>query len=815
MKKMMMVLVAGELALSGLRIWAQETAAPAAPPAAAVTAPAADEAQRAAQDEIVRRQEAQLAAVALIDQGQQLFREDKFEEAIAKLEQGLKILPRARVTEIDRDRGTRILSEAYYRLADAAYNEGNHAKAEALAQRSLDVDNSNRLAASLLSKARQAARQAATKAERPPEVDLSQTPEFLKQKDQVKRLFREGEILMNSGQYDEAEKRFKQVLVIDRYNDDAYAQLRQLNKIRNDVAVAGGQAIREQRIWEITDAWVPAVRQESVTLEKPAAGGPISGTAAQSAETMQRLNDIIIPEINFRDAVIADVVNFLSAESRRLDPKKVGVNILLGAGVETAPPPAVTPPPAPEGAPAAVPPAETSGGRRITLSLRSVPLLDALKYVTSLAGLKYRVEANAVLILPVDAVSENMISRTYPVNPGAIRSVMAAPTSGGGATTTTTTGTETYRAFGSGVTITGGGGEVKQLFTDAGVPFPPGSSIVYNDRTSMLIVRNTPENMDIFERVLAAFNVVPSQVEIEAKFIDVSQSTLDELGFHWKLGTWQFGDFDASAGRKKLQLDDGTTSNLRDSATIRASAIDALLAGGSLGTVANQLASISGVLTDPKVQLVIKALSQRGDSDLLSAPKVTTISGQQAQIKVVQEFIYPSRYREPQVTSSGNAGSVGVTGSIPEEFKTREVGVLLNVTPTVGADGNTINLTLVPEVSDFLGFLDYSSASAVAGGGASVIVSNVIKQPLFSSRSLTTSIIIWDGQTVVLGGLLREDVKTINDKVPFLGDIPWIGRLFQSKSAQRAKRNLLIFVNARLVDPAGNPIHRTSQKVGL
>jgi general secretion pathway protein D len=422
-----------------------------------------------------------------------------------------------------------------------------------------------------------------------------------------------------------------------------------------------------------------------------------------------------------------------------------------------------------------------------------------------------------VLILPLEAAVEGMVTRNYPVNAGAIKTVLATPAAAGGAAA----GADTYRAFGtggSGVTMTAGG-DVKALFAEAGVPFPPGSSIVYNERTSMLIVRNTPENLETFERVLAAFNVVPSQVEIEAKFVDVSQNDLDELGFNWTVGAMQFGHYNSSAGRREFQLD-GVQSQLRDaaSANLKANALESLLSGGS-STLLNQIGSISGILTEPSVQVIITALSQKSSTDLLSAPKVTTISGQQAQIRVVQEFIYPSRYREPQVVASGGgstgSGAVGVTPSTPEEFKTREVGVLLNVTPTASPDGNTINLTLVPEVSEFLGFLDYSSPFAVSSGGSVLTSTNIVKQPLFQSRNLTTSIVIWDGQTVVLGGLLREDVKQINDKIPFLGDIPWLGRLFQSKATQRTKRNLLIFVTARLVDPAGNPIHRAGIRPGL
>jgi len=134
----------------------------------------------------------------------------------------------------------------------------------------------------------------------------------------------------------------------------------------------------------------------------------------------------------------------------------------------------------------------------------------------------------------------------------------------------------------------------------------------------------------------------------------------------------------------------------------------------------------------------------------------------------------------------------------------------------VGADGYTIDLDLAPEVVDFDGFINYgtpirglasSSAFGQLSPPTSVIVSpNVINQPIFSTRKVTTSVSVFDGQTVVLGGLMREDVQKVQDKTPLLGDIPLIGRLFRSNVDQHVKRNLVIFVSARLMNPAGEPI---------
>ncbi|MGV3533288.1 MAG: type II secretion system protein GspD, partial [Chthoniobacteraceae bacterium] len=93
-----------------------------------------------------------------------------------------------------------------------------------------------------------------------------------------------------------------------------------------------------------------------------------------------------------------------------------------------------------------------------------------------------------------------------------------------------------------------------------------------------------------------------------------------------------------------------------------------------------------------------------------------------------------------------------------------------------------------------------------------VITPNVINQPIFSTRKVTTSVSVFDGATVVLGGLMREDVQKVEDKIPLLGDIPLIGRLFRSSVDQHLKRNLVIFVSARLINPAGEAVHGEEEK---
>ena len=249
-------------------------------------------------------------------------------------------------------------------------------------------------------------------------------------------------------------------------------------------------------------------------------------------------------------------------------------------------------------------------------------------------------------------------------------------------------------------------------------------------------------------------------------------------------------------------------------------------------------------MTNPQFQLVVRALNQKKGIDLLSAPRVTTKSGQRAVIEIVREFRYPTQFDPPKIPNSvgsipvggggsgvtldftsTSAGSVPVTPTTPTAFETRNTGVTLEVEPVVGPDGVTIDLNLVPQVVEFEGFINYGSPifapstsviNQMTGGlinsPASVITPNVINQPIFNSRKVTTSVSVWDGQTVVLGGLMREDVQKTEDRTPILGDIPIFGRLFRTNTDQHIKRNLVIFVTARLVNPAGQPINSTEEE---
>jgi general secretion pathway protein D len=188
------------------------------------------------------------------------------------------------------------------------------------------------------------------------------------------------------------------------------------------------------------------------------------------------------------------------------------------------------------------------------------------------------------------------------------------------------------------------------------------------------------------------------------------------------------------------------------------------------------------------------------------------LSGSPASITVAQELRYPQSYGEIQSevgtggvnNGTGGAAGVTITAGTPQDFTTRNVGVELNVTPTVEEDEYSISLDLNPRVTEFEGFVEYGGQSIAISGSTTVTVPSGFYQPIFSSREIKTRVTVWDGATLVMGGLTREEVKRVNDKTPFLGDIPLVGRLFKSKGEASSKRNLLIFVTANLVSPGGS-----------
>lgn len=161
------------------------------------------------------------------------------------------------------------------------------------------------------------------------------------------------------------------------------------------------------------------------------------------------------------------------------------------------------------------------------------------------------------------------------------------------------------------------------------------------------------------------------------------------------------------------------------------------------------------------------------------------------------------------VAITGSAQVTTITpgvSAITPSIQQIETGPVLDVVPDVLADGYTINLTLIPSLIEFSGYQSPPSLGSFSSAGLNVVLLPTAL-PEFSVREAITTVNVWDGQTVVLGGLIQDQIIETKDEVPVLGDVPIIGRLFQSQSKSDIKRNLMVFVTATMIDPAGNRVH--------
>jgi len=373
------------------------------------------------------------------------------------------------------------------------------------------------------------------------------------------------------------------------------------------------------------------------------------------------------------------------------------------------------------------------------------------------------------------------------------------------------------------------------------VKFPKGASAVYQPKAEKLFVRNTRENLLVLEEILAAMDVAKlssgvEQVEIEAKFAEVSEGTLEQLGFEWQstgLTPIKSGITDVTIPNGQYLFDDalrGGPSNpngmpfnrpnnlgtIIDPTTGMVtpgerSADAANLSGGSGEWRAFRFDDTFNATPDSMkltntgrnpLDVLITALDQSSGTDVLSAPRVVTQSGKKATIRAGEMHYFPEVYEV-----GGNEGNIIHVKYA--DFAEKLLGVELEVTPKV--DGDQIAMTLNPKVSELLGWQNYSVIPANSAythwqGSIRMIFEHdpvIARLPIFKRREIKTEVTIADGATMGMGGLINERVEKFEDKVPVLGSIPLFGRLFRNEGERAVKRNLMIFVTAKKVEPTG------------
>ncbi|PIP67606.1 MAG: hypothetical protein CO035_01290 [Candidatus Omnitrophica bacterium CG_4_9_14_0_2_um_filter_42_8] len=404
--------------------------------------------------------------------------------------------------------------------------------------------------------------------------------------------------------------------------------------------------------------------------------------------------------------------------------------------------------------------------RKVTMRIKNMPLEEALRYILKSQDLVYRIEEDAVWVATKEEISNEKIdTRVYFLNQGIGRFAeftTQSSSSGGNRSES-----QSNAASSSSEVKT-----VKDILENA-VEWPKDSKLTLDERTGALIISNTPTNLETIENLLYNLDITPMQVLIEARFLEVKVSDLDDFGVEWKLnGMWAMDK--NRAGNNVYGVSQNSGVNFSDFSRSDE--------GFNL--------TYQGILSNPQFQAVMHALQEKQNVKTLSAPRITTLNNQTATIEVVDEYIYPTRYEaslvQYDINGDGDFDDAGETEwvNVPQDFVTRNVGILLHVKPSVGVDGKSITLALTPEVSEDAGSFTYS-------GNVSI--------PNFTTRNLSTSVVVKDGETIVLGGLIKETNTNVKTKVPVLGNIPFVGGLFRKSTDSKERRNLLIFVTATVM----------------
>ena len=685
--------------------------------------------------------------------------------------------------------------------------------------------------------------------------DISEfTADWKDSRELLKELLMRAKVQFINGDLTGATETYRNIETRFSDNYEAKVMLKRISQMRSEESYLGYLKTRQEMLEEIEREWErPKVFDRQIE--------EVEKVKEVASNLEQKLKIIQVPGVQFFESPLPEVMQELQRQAKAFDltepdPSKKGVNIIpLANGDEPFP--------------------------NVTITLNSMPLGRMIQIIAEMVSWTYDVRSDAIVVSKSGGTftGRSLETEFYEVTQGTIQRMTGGGGAGGGGGAA-----DPFAApgAGAGAGADDTGVKIKSFLEGAGIPFDDtkGHKFVFDG--FQMIVTHERRFLDLIERILERLDADSSrQVEIETKFLEVQEGALDEVSFDW---TYNFGTpnyiRDQKTGQPLLdsqgnpQLSfprqlSGSTRTLAEAHSPTGvnrdtiismpdneegnmrlpNALPTLPGMIGIGTGAKpmldaqnlslSLAAGGGsmILGGSQANLVISALQRKQGTDLLSAPRITVMDGQPAQITIAQEFIYPTDYEPAPLPGGGGGGqnnqnggglaqAIQIQSAVPQ-FDTvapddeqpgfREVGVVMDVTPRI-EKYNSIALELAPKVTEFDGFIEYGGSSAMIGTSAvgappMIIQPSGILMPIFSVRKVNTSVTIFDGATVIIGGLTREEVKTVNDKVPVLGNIPLIGRLFQSSAESYAKRNLLIFVSASIVSRGGSPVREVIQNI--
>ncbi|MBO4553797.1 hypothetical protein J5754_05255 [bacterium] len=608
----------------------------------------------------------------------------------------------------------------------------------------------------------------------------------LSEEEQVYQMIKQAEEKVVYGQYEEAKSILKQAIKLESEDPRPRRMLRDVIAKQNKLIKSDQELERSQIMLEVLRKISPEAAEDTEEVGSESTDAP--GETARKAMWAKLMNKI--PAVSLDNNTVSEAVQFLIEEGN--------IPIVLdAAGVSD----------------------------KISLDAEGPTILTVIEYICDTANLNYIVTGSAVIISKGEGQME---TRIWTVSPGVVSKASEIETEDsssdafGGIFDTDTGSDEDFSAMETEPEL------VRALKDYIGAEVE-GSSIFLEPVSGTLVARNTVKNLELIDSYLKNLDESGDQVqvEIQARFVEISDQDLNEISFGMKLKSpWKVISAHNKNGNAVVANPTDFTGALRRYSkgsrssryADRLSSVMSMVGVGAIGK--NQindevLGFFTNALTDPEVGLIFNAIDNKTNADVLSAPSVTTVSGQpRVTIKQITEVMYPEDYTvyKPAIIYSNaqsfsllNPSSTPDVSAMPgyatvESTLKEDVGIELQVSPIVADDKRTVSMDITCKTSSEI---EPRVVSVYVGNSALNVDPIELDIPRFKFSEVKTQVVVADGETVVLGGMVTETLRQYKDKVPFLGDLPLIGRFFRAEGSYNEKKHLLIFVKTNIITPTG------------
>ena len=750
------------------------------------------------------------------DKSRKLVADGKGDQACEDLEKAYQAVPEALRETPLAHQVQKTLSKLQATLGESASQLNHWPEARKRALASLRYDPTNEKALEQLRQSDEVLRRGTVGGEA---VNPALTTRFFDRLNGVRSGLEQAQELRETGQLEKAEQSYEDVLKNDPFNQVATDGIKKIYQERA-LAADRAQALSATTLKRhVMEAWNNIYPKTSLASGGVEVAGAM--TASPSYNLEKKLQGTVIPTIDFSGADLETIRRALISLSRQYDPEvsKAGVNFVVSSDITDVQP--------------------------VTLRLKQTSLAEVVRYISQIAGVKARITDIGVTFGPLVEKRPDLIPRNFTVSPSFFK--------GDDAVVDSTANVRGGGGGGSVGTETSSGLNEQKKLVALGVSFSEGAYAVYNKNTSQLKVVNNAEMLDLIGQLISAAEEETLLIQVGIRLVEINQLDLDSVTMNSTLGGSGINllspvpaGLNSSSGGQtpgastqqgvNAQLNQVQGVGLLPNNTLQSFLQSGVLAGTNQTTsyALNTMDLGGTILNGMQFRALITAVSQKNSANVLANPSIVLKRGQKGVIEVTQEFKYVKEFNSPQSsirtiqasstnTTSGIIGLIAVPGpetvigSFPSSISDAvPIGVKMGVKPDVTGDNSRVLLELEPSFVDFEGFINYgtqinSAYTLTYFNQAVTILTNNIQQPVFIRRDLTLPAVeVTDGYTLLLGGLLREDIQKIDEKVPIIGDIPIFGRAFQGKTEQAIKKNTLIFVTPRILRVDGQPLNPTA-----